>query len=101
MLHQSKLFLAAMATTITVCASAQVTTSAVSGQVIDETGQAVIGATVLAVHEPSGTQYGAVTNMDGRYTIQGMRTGGPYKIEISWRMQKQTQEPRATFLRKR
>ena len=84
MLHQSKLFLAAMATTITVCASAQVTTSAVSGQVIDETGQAVIGATVLAVHEPSGTQYGAVTNMDGRYTIQGMRTGGPYKIEISY-----------------
>ena len=51
MLHQSKLFLAAMATTITVCASAQVTTSAVSGQVIDETGQAVIGATVLAVHD--------------------------------------------------
>ncbi len=84
MLHQSKLFMAAMATTISVCASAQVTTSAVSGQVIDETGQPVIGATVLAVHEPSGTQYGAVTNMDGRYTIQGMRTGGPYKIEISY-----------------
>ena len=76
--------MAAMATTISVCASAQVTTSAVSGQVIDETGQPVIGATVLAVHEPSGTQYGAVTNMDGRYTIQGMRTGGPYKIEISY-----------------
>lgn len=66
MLHQSKLFMAAMATTISVCASAQVTTSAVSGQVIDETGQPVIGATVLAVHEPSGTQYGAVTNQHGR-----------------------------------
>ena len=58
--------MAAMATTISVCASAQVTTSAVSGQVIDETGQPVIGATVLAVHEPSGTQYGAVTNQHGR-----------------------------------
>lgn len=39
---------------------------------------------MVAVHEPSGTIYGAVTNVDGRYTIQGMRTGGPYKIEISY-----------------
>ena len=38
----------------------------------------------VAVHEPSGTMYGAVTNVDGRYTIQGMRTGGPYKVEISY-----------------
>ena len=47
----------------------------------------VIGATVVAIHEPSGTLYGAVTNVDGRYTIQGMRTGGPYKIEIIRRLQ--------------
>ena len=57
--------------------NAQVTTSAISGKVTDEQSETVIGATIIAVHEPSGTQYGAITNVDGRYTIQGMRTGGP------------------------
>ena len=76
--------MAALASATTICVSAQVTTSALSGQVIDELKEPVIGATVVAVHEPSGTSYGAVTNIDGRYTIQGMRTGGPYKIEISY-----------------
>ena len=63
---------------------AQVTTSAISGSVIDENKEPIIGATITAVHEPSGTLYGAITNMDGRYTIQGMRTGGPYKVEVSY-----------------
>ena len=84
MMNQSRLLMAALASATTICVSAQVTTSALSGQVIDELKEPVIGATVVAVHEPSGTSYGAVTNIDGRYTIQGMRTGGPYKIEISY-----------------
>lgn len=50
--------------------NAQVTTSAISGKVTDEQNETVIGATIVAVHEPSGTQYGAITNVDGRYTIQ-------------------------------
>ena len=80
----SKLLLAAFAPAMAICVNAQVTTSAVSGKLIDENKEPVIGATVVAVHEPSGTLYGAVTNLDGRYTIQGMRTGGPYKIEMSY-----------------
>lgn len=64
--------------------NAQVTTSAISGKVTDEQNETVIGATVIAIHEPSGTQYGAVTNVDGRYTMQGMRTGGPYKLTVSY-----------------
>ncbi len=64
--------------------NAQVTTSTLSGRVIDSTKEAVIGATIQAVHEPSGSRYGVVTNMDGRYTIQGMRTGGPYTVTISY-----------------
>ena len=66
-----------------IVAFAQVTTSSLSGVVVDQNGEPVIGAAVMALHEPSGTVYGAVTNADGRYTIQGMRTGGPYKVDFS------------------
>ena len=66
-----------------IAAFAQVTTSSLGGRVVDQNGEPVIGAAVVAVHEPSGTSYGAVTNADGMYTIQGMRTGGPYRVEVS------------------
>jgi hypothetical protein len=62
---------------------AQVTTSSMSGRVTDAEG-AVIGATVIATHEPSGTTYGTVTNMEGRFNLNGMRVGGPYTVEISY-----------------
>ena len=66
-------------------AMAQVTTSALSGKVaMAADGEPVIGATVQAVHEPSGTRYTTVTNVDGRYAIQGMRVGGPYKVSVSY-----------------
>ena len=62
---------------------AQVTTASMSGTVMFQ-DEPVIGATVLAVHEPSGTNYGTITNVDGRFSLQGMRTGGPYKVTISY-----------------
>lgn len=66
-------------------AVAQVTTSALAGKVLmTDTKEAVIGATVQVVHEPSGTRYAAVTNADGLFTIQGMRIGGPYSVTISY-----------------
>ena len=64
--------------------NAQVTTSAMSGLVTDENNETMIGATVTAVHTPSGTKYNAVSNVDGRFSIQGMRTGGPYTVTISY-----------------
>ena len=66
-----------------VVASAQVTTSALGGRVVDVNGEPVIGAAVVATHTPSGTVYGVVTNEAGRYTINGMRAGGPYSVEVS------------------
>ena len=66
-------------------AMAQVTTSSMSGKVtMKDSGEEVIGATVQVVHEPSGTRYNAVSNMDGRFSIQGMRTGGPYSVTVSY-----------------
>ena len=68
---------------IAAVASAQVTTAALGGRVTDNNGVPVVGVAVVATHTPSGTVYGAVTNDEGRYTINGMRTGGPYTVEIS------------------
>ena len=69
---------------VALASSAQVTTSALSGVVTDENHEALIGATITALHTPSGTQYNAVTNMDGRYSIKGMRPGGPYTVTVSY-----------------
>ncbi len=63
---------------------AQITTSSMNGKIVDENNEAVIGATVQVVHEPSGTRYSAVSNIDGRFSIQGMRTGGPYSVTITY-----------------
>ena len=65
-------------------AYAQVTTSSLAGQISEEGTEPLAGATVVAVHVPSGTQYYGITNEAGRYTIQGMRSGGPYHVEISY-----------------
>jgi hypothetical protein len=57
-----------------------VTTGAIVGVVADSQGAVVPGATVVAVHQPSGTSYEGVTQADGRFVLAGLRVGGPYKI---------------------
>lgn len=82
--HLQTLFLLAVLSFLFVIPTqAQVTTASMSGTVMFQ-DEPVIGATVLAVHEPSGTNYGTITNVDGRFFLQGMRTGGPYKVTISY-----------------
>jgi len=57
-----------------------VTTGMIAGVVADSQGAVVPGATVVAIHEPSGTSYEAVSQGDGRFTLPGLRVGGPYKV---------------------
>jgi hypothetical protein len=63
---------------------AQVTTSSLSGKVTEDNGDAMPGATIVATHVPSGTLYGATANNQGLYTIQGMRPGGPYTVNVTF-----------------
>lgn len=83
MIKKLRFLAVAFLITIATVIQAQVTTSSMSGRVTDVDG-AVIGATVVATHTPSGTTYGTVTNMEGRYNLNGMRVGGPYTVEITY-----------------
>ena len=79
-----RLYLLIAAFVLTVSSAvAQVTTSGMSGKVTAN-GEEVIGATIEAVHTPSGTRYVGVTNTKGMYYIQGMRSGGPYEVKVSY-----------------
>jgi hypothetical protein len=60
------------------------TTSSMSGRITDGQSEPLAGATIKATHEPSGTVYGATANNQGLFSIQGMRPGGPYKVEVSF-----------------
>lgn len=61
-----------------------VTTAAMNGVVVDSKGDPLPGANILAVHLPSGTEYGTTSRVDGRYNLNGLRTGGPYKVTVSF-----------------
>ena len=68
-----------------------VTTSSIRGKVVGSDGNPLSPANIIAIHTPSGTQYGTITRDDGNFNIQNMRIGGPYKVIISF-VGYQTQE---------
>lgn len=61
-----------------------VTTSSINGRVLDNTETPLPGANVIAVHVPTGSIYGAITDFDGFYRITNMKSGGPYTLTISY-----------------
>src|SRR5437867_8672499 len=60
-----------------------VTTASMTGVVTTDHGVPLPGATVIAIHEPTGTRYGAPTRINGQFDIPNMRIGGPYTITVS------------------
>ncbi|NER17485.1 TonB-dependent receptor [Spongiivirga citrea] len=80
---KSRLLLAFMLV-FTAISFAQVTTSNIKGLVLDDQNVPLPSANVLAIHNPTGTKYGAATNFDGRFNLLNLRVGGPYTITISY-----------------
>ncbi len=78
------LFVVILLATFAEMSAQGVTKSSMNGKVTDNTGAALPGANVIAIHTPSGTKYGAITDFDGYYRIANMRTGGPYRVTISY-----------------
>ncbi|MDC2622101.1 carboxypeptidase regulatory-like domain-containing protein [Bacteroides ovatus] len=77
-------FLVLVMLLLTTTVSAQVTTASMSGKVVDASNESLIGATVRAVHTPTGTIYNTVTQSNGQYRFQNLRIGGPYTVEFSY-----------------
>jgi len=59
------------------------TTGTITGVVVDAQKRPVVGATVTAIHVPSGTTYEGVTRADGRFILPNMRVGGPYSVVVA------------------
>ena len=62
----------------------QITTSTISGVVKNEKKEVLAGATIHALHQPTGTEYKSVTNKNGVYVLPAVRVGGPYVIHVSF-----------------
>lgn len=74
-----KLFITVVLLTSVIGLNAQVTTATIRGRVTDVNREPVTGANVLAVHEPSGTQYSATTNAEGLIPFKECVREGPIK----------------------
>src|SRR4029079_450228 len=69
---------------LAVSASAQVTTGSLNGKVLNAQGEGVAGASVIAIHLPSGTTYETTSRGDGRFVMINMRVGGPYSVTVAY-----------------
>ncbi|WP_224491034.1 TonB-dependent receptor [Robertkochia flava] len=92
-----RLLLLAFLLLVGVTGFSQVTTSNIKGLVTDSQNEPLPGASVVAVHTPTGTNYGASTNFDGRFNLLNLRVGGPYTVTVSY-IGFQTQEITDVYL---
>lgn len=60
------------------------TTSGMNGRVVNTDGETLPGATVIAVHVPTSSQFGGITDTEGYFRLPNLHVGGPYKITVSF-----------------
>ncbi len=61
-----------------------ITTSGMNGRVLDESGDFLPGATVIAIHTPTGSQFGGISDAEGFFRLPNMNVGGPYKVTVTF-----------------
>jgi len=81
---KKRILLGAIMLLCLVSVQAQVTTSNIKGTVADDQSAPLLGANIVAIHTPTGTKYGAISNEDGRFNLLNLRVGGPYQVSISY-----------------
>src|SRR5215216_2164500 len=78
-----KIFVMIACTILSLVSFSQETTSEIRGVVTDQ-GKPIAGATVSALHIPTGTRYTTTSRNDGRYNLPNVRVGGPYEVTVSF-----------------
>src|ERR1700712_2962497 len=63
---------------------AQVTTGTITGVVTDNKGESLAGATIIAIHTPTGAKYTTIAKKGGVFTIPNVKIGGPYQVTVSF-----------------
>ena len=61
---------------------AQVTTGTITGMAKASGGEVLAGATVTALHVPTGSKYSTIAKTNGQFTLANLRVGGPYTVTI-------------------
>ena len=81
-MKKSILFLASCM--MTIFSFAQITSSTISGIIVNEKNEVMVGASVIATHVPTGTTYKTVTNKTGAFVFPSVRVGGPFTVAASY-----------------
>lgn len=76
--------LIALITIFSFTAMAQVTTSSITGAILSEKNEPLAGATVTAIHTPTGSKYTTTSQTGGRFSFPNVTPGGPYTITVSY-----------------
>ncbi|MEP6683039.1 MAG: carboxypeptidase regulatory-like domain-containing protein [Parafilimonas sp.] len=96
-MHSGKLIKIFFLILLPFLAKSQETTSEITG-VITGSSSTLQGATITAVHNPSGTKYVTTTRSDGRYNLANLKVGGPYTITVTYVGYKQEQQENVSLL---
>lgn len=65
-------------------AKAQITGAEIRGEITDETGLGLPGVVVSVIHQPTGTTYNLVSDINGAYYLTNLKPGGPYQLSYQY-----------------